>query len=188
MTYTPDKPRNAESSDQLRARIPGWGVDLDPRDRPSVPREQLRTELLGTDLPTRQPEERPRERSMEHAFLTPVFGTAQPLHGVSGRIRRLAYERYSEGRLAHWLLLMAGDRVDAAGSAARSFLTLHPDNPVTESGVLSELTHHGVRSRRGQGRADVRHQALDPLIVAGPWVAAGAGVYTVVRRLARSRG
>jgi hypothetical protein len=190
MTYTPDKPQNAESSDQLRARIPGWGVDLDPADRPSVPREQLRPELTGAywELPDRQPEEYPRERSMEHGMLTPVFGTAQPLHGVSGRIRRLSYARYSEGRLAHWLLLMAADRVDAVGGAARSFLTLHPDNPITETGVLSELTHHGVRSRLGRGRADVRHQALDPVIVAGPWVVAGVGVWRVARRVAGGRG
>ena len=39
MAYTPDKPKLAESSEQLRARIPGWGADLDPKDRPSVPRE-----------------------------------------------------------------------------------------------------------------------------------------------------
>ena len=31
-----------ESSEQLRARIPGWGVDLDPKDRPSVPKLQYR--------------------------------------------------------------------------------------------------------------------------------------------------
>ena len=38
MAYTPHKPPNAESSEQLRARIPGWGADLDPRDRPSARR------------------------------------------------------------------------------------------------------------------------------------------------------
>ena len=27
MAYTPEKPPLAESSEQLRARIPGWGVD-----------------------------------------------------------------------------------------------------------------------------------------------------------------
>ncbi len=35
----------------------------------------------------------PRERSIEHGMLPPVFGTAQPLHGVSGAIRRHAYRR-----------------------------------------------------------------------------------------------
>jgi hypothetical protein len=47
MAYTPEKPPLAESSDQLRARIPGWGVDLDPADRPSVPKLQFDSELNG---------------------------------------------------------------------------------------------------------------------------------------------
>ena len=34
MTYTPHKPPLAEDSAELRARIPGWGADLDPADRP----------------------------------------------------------------------------------------------------------------------------------------------------------
>ena len=41
MAYTAKKPELAESSEQLRTRIPGWGADLDPADRPSVPREQF---------------------------------------------------------------------------------------------------------------------------------------------------
>ena len=47
MPYTADKPKLAESSDELRARIPGWGVDLDPKDRPSVPKEQFDPNLNG---------------------------------------------------------------------------------------------------------------------------------------------
>jgi hypothetical protein len=185
MTYTPEKPTNPESSDQLRARIPGWGVDLDPADRPSVPREKRQPDLSGAhwETPDRQPENYPRERSMEHGMLTPVFGTAQPPHGVSGRLRRLSYRRYSEAQLAHWLLLMAADRVDALGAAGASLLSLRPDNPVTETGVLSELTHHGLRSRRGRRRADVGHQALDPVIVGGPWVLATWLGYRLVKRL-----
>src|SRR3954468_22066463 len=38
MAYTADKPPPTESSEQLRARTPGWGADLDPVDRASVPR------------------------------------------------------------------------------------------------------------------------------------------------------
>ena len=33
MTYTADRPAARETSEQLRARIPGWGVDLDPAGR-----------------------------------------------------------------------------------------------------------------------------------------------------------
>ena len=35
--------------------------------------------------------------------------------------------------------------------------------------VLSEFSHHGVASRLGRHRADLHHQVLDPVIVAGPW-------------------
>jgi hypothetical protein len=190
MAYTPEKPPLPESSDQLRARIPGWGADLDPRDRPSVPRE-LQPDPARTgahwEFPERQPEKWPRERSIEHAFLTPVFGTSCPPRGVSGVIRKLAYARYSEGRAAHWLLLLGADRVDAIESHLRSFATLHPDNPITETGVLSELSHHGVSSRVGRRRADLNHQLLDPVVVAGPWLVVGFAGYFVLKRLVGSR-
>ena len=69
---------------------------------------------------------------------------------------------------------MLADRVDAWEHHLRSFLTLRPDNPLTETGVgRSEFTHHGLRSRIGHHRADLKHLWLDPIIVAGPWVANG---------------
>ncbi len=189
MAYTAEKPALAESSDQLRARIPGWGVDLDPNDRPSVPRERFDPELSGAhwDFPERQPEKWPRERSMEHKFLTPVFGTSCPPKGVSGMMRKYAYT-FSEARAAHWLILVVADRVDAFGSHLRSLLTLRPDNPITETGVLSEFSHHGIASRVGKKRADVVHQPLDAVIVAAPWVAAGAAAYSGLRRLKTAVG
>jgi hypothetical protein len=76
---------------------------------------------------------------------------------------------------------MAGDRVDVVESAARSMLTLHPDNPVTQTGVLGEVRHHGLRSRLGQKRADVKHQWMDPLVVALPWAATAAGTVALYR-------
>ena len=187
MTYTPHKPPIAESPDELRKRIPGWGVDLDPKDRPSVPKLQWQEDFTGAhwESPERQPEKYPRERSVEHGMLTPVFGTAQPPSGVSGVIRRYAYT-YSEGRTAHWLLLIAADRVDAWEHHLKSFLTLHPNNPITETGVKAEFTHHGLRSRVGQHRTDLKHQVLDPVIVGGPWVAAAGAVYAGARSVARS--
>ncbi|HET9769726.1 MAG TPA: hypothetical protein VFS16_02465, partial [Acidimicrobiia bacterium] len=66
MTYTPHKPRLVEDSDALRARIPGWGADLDPADRPSVPRERFDPTFSGArwEYPEEQPEKWPRERSV----------------------------------------------------------------------------------------------------------------------------
>jgi hypothetical protein len=162
------------SNDELRTAIPGWGADLDRLDRPALPRERLGRHLADWEFPERQPEPGPpRERSIEHATLTPVFGTSCPPRGLSGVIRRLAYARYSEARAAHWLLLLAADRVDSKESMLRSLLEGRPDNPLTETGVLSEFTHHGLKSRLGGKRADTAHHWLDPVIVAGPWVFAG---------------
>src|ERR671921_2835209 len=99
--YVRDKRTPAPSREELRGRIPGWGVDLDPADRPSYPRLRYAPDETGAHwhFPERQPGAEGRERSVEHAFVTPVFGTAQPTAGLSGAIRRLAYARFSEGRL-----------------------------------------------------------------------------------------
>jgi hypothetical protein len=181
--YVRDKRTPPPTREELRARIPGWGADLDPADRPSYPKLQYPADTgAHWDFPERQPGGEGRERSIEHAFVTPVFGTAQPLRGLSGGVRRLAYRRFSEGRLAHWLLLIVGDRIDAWGSHLRSFASGRPDVPA--SGLRGELTGGGLRSRRG--RSDARHQVLDPVVVAGPWVAGAAVAYTGVRRLVRA--
>jgi hypothetical protein len=188
IAYVPGRPAARATADQLRARIPGWGADLDPKDRPSSPKLQYQDDLTGAhwEFPERQPEKWPRERSVEHAFLTPVFGTAQPPKGLSGAIRKFSYARYSEGRAAHWLLLVLADRVDAWESHLASFATLRPDNPITETGVKAEFTHGGLSSRLGRKRTDGVHQVLDPVVVVGPWIAATAGVVVAARRLARA--
>jgi hypothetical protein len=187
MVYTADHPQTP-NADELRARIPGWGADLDPKDRPSVPRLVFDPSATGAhwDFPERQPEKWPRERSIEHEMLPPVFGTSTPPRGLSGVVRRYAY-RYSEGRAAHWLLLLGADRINSIESHIASFATLRPDNPVTQTGIRSEWTHNGYRSRVGTTRVDNSHTWMDPIIVAGPWLLAGALITRAGRRLLRRR-
>src|SRR5687768_15601365 len=157
MAYTAAKPKLSPDSDHLRERIPGWGVDLNPQDRPAVPKENFNPGGTGAhwDFPDRQVPRWPREKSSEHQFLTPVFGTSCPPKGLSGVIRRYAYE-YSEGRARHWLLLMLADRVDVLESVVRDLLRGRPDNLVAEYGVRSEFSRNGLRSRLGRRRFDVR--------------------------------
>ena len=189
MVYTAEHPPAPETSEQLRARIPGWGVDLDPADRPGTPRERFDPGATGAhwEFPDRMPETDERERSIEHKFLPPVYGTAQPLHGLSGAIRRYAYDRYSEGKFIHWVLLILGDRVEATGSTLRSLASLRPDNPLTETGVLSEVKHHPISSRYGAHRFDVRHTWIDPLLIAGPWLLTGGIALSLLRPRRRGR-
>ncbi len=182
--YTAAHPPTPDSA-LLRASIPGWGADLDPKDRPQVPK--LRHDLdsgAHWGFPDRQPEHGQRERSIEHRFLTPVFGTAQPLRGLSGALRRVAY-RFSEGRAAHWLILLYADRVDVLEHRVTGLLTLKPDRMIAETGLRAELTRNGRRSRLGRGRTDVKHMWMDPVIIVGPWLVLGAVVTRLVGRRRR---
>lgn len=104
----PPEPRIGDRYREIR----GWGADLDPANRPGVPRAR------PSDITTprgRVPERQvPRTKiyvSIEHPDITPVFGTAVPPRLVSGLIRDAAF-RFSEGRIAHWMLLLLADRVN----------------------------------------------------------------------------
>jgi hypothetical protein len=186
VTYTREKPRTVPGSDELRRTVPGWGVDLRPEDRPSYPKEIAAETGAHWDFPERQPELMPREKSTEHKFLTPVFGTAQPLKGLSGVIRRYAYT-FSEGQTAHWLLLMAGDRVDVLESRCSALLSGRPDNVIAETGVMSEFRNQAYRTRFGQHRADLKHQPIDLLMWAAPYAAIAGGLYLAARGPSGSR-
>jgi hypothetical protein len=97
-----------------RPDIPGWGVDLDPKNRPGVPieREPRPAGEAHWDQPERQEPRLPHLVRMELGQLTPVFGTAQPPSGLSGLIRRAAY-RIPEHEARRWLLLLLADRLEA---------------------------------------------------------------------------
>lgn len=184
LPYWASTTRATPPMDEVRRRIPGWGADLDYDERTAVPMEDFDPGATGAhwDVPERQPEKWPRERSPEHGMLTPVFGTACPPRGISGAIRKYAYT-LSEGKTSHWMLLMAADRVDMVESMVESALQGKPDNPVAESGVRAEFTRHGIASRVGRNRVDLKHQWMDPLIVAAPWLLAGYVGYSAGRAL-----
>lgn len=96
-----------------RSQIPGWGADLDRKHRPAVPMERIppREDDAHWDVPEAQPQTVEILHSNERPGLTPVFGTAVPPSGLSGKIRRAAF-RHSEGRLRHWMMLLLADRVN----------------------------------------------------------------------------
>ncbi len=182
MPYTAEQRTPRESTEQLRARIPGWGSDLDPADRPSVPKERPVETGAHWALPEEQRGAARRERSIEHLRTPPVFGTAQPLAGIAGVVRRHAYGRYSEARAAHWLLLLAADRIDVAEHRVSTLLAGRPDDPVRETGLAAE-----GRGQRSGGRVDAQHSWMDPLVVAGPALVAVGVLGLAARALLRRR-
>jgi hypothetical protein len=103
--------------------IPGWGVDGDPKRRPGVPmllRPEVR-EGAHWEKPERQrPPDAPVLKRAELDELTPTFGTALPPRGLSGLLKRVAYE-IAEHRVRHVLLLLMSDRVDVVESRLRGW-------------------------------------------------------------------
>lgn len=95
-----------------RSQIPGWGADLDRSKRPAVPMERTpREDDAHWEIPEAQKPTVEVLHSIERPGLTPVFGTACPPKGLSGRIRRRAF-RHSENDLRHWMMLLFADRVN----------------------------------------------------------------------------
>jgi hypothetical protein len=54
--------------------------------------------------------------------MPPVYGTAVPLHGFSGLVRKAAY-RYPDHWARHWTLLLLADRVDSWERRTRRLLS-----------------------------------------------------------------
>jgi len=188
MPYVADRAKDVPSADELRARVPGWGSDLDLADRPSVPklsREAGSATGAHWVRPETQPGAEGRERSIEHAHVTPVFGTAQPLSGLAGVVKRYAYRRFSEGRLAHWMLLVVGDRLDVATHRVTDALRGRPDRIVAETGIAAERADSPVGARVGSSRRDWRHGVLDPVVTMWPYLLIGGVAVWVVRRARR---
>ena len=94
--------------------IKGWGVDADPKNDPTYPirkRTDEEHEGYSWDRPSQQPVDMEVLHSNERPNVPAVFGTASPPSGLSGMIRRFAFN-YSENSYAHWLPLLLADRVN----------------------------------------------------------------------------
>lgn len=130
----------------LSLQIAGWGSDLDPAVRPGVPMDKapdVGIEWLYPDFEQQVPRHRVH-KSTEHAKMTPVFGNVCPPRGLSGKIRDFAFT-FSEGRLLHWTLLMAADRVDVVEEIFIDLAHLRIPNILKEMGLKSEFKYN----RRG---------------------------------------
>lgn len=129
-------------SDRQRQRLEhrdrqALGADVDPRERPGVPMETAPHPLTPT-APQQVERQRPRHGIVHRKDLrqmTPVFGTAQPLHGVSGLVRRLAYN-VRETRARHWMMLIFADRVDVLEHRIARLVKIAALVPVGVAGVV----------------------------------------------------
>lgn len=106
-------------------RIRGWGVDADPASRPGIPRRNPNAIRSVHTEPPKWQRGAHREIHPPDSPRTPVFGTSMPLKWVapSGWVRRMAY-RIPQDKAGHWMLLLAGDRLDVVESRVRRLARL----------------------------------------------------------------
>ena len=137
--------QNAGSGDAAEryAHIPGWGADLDHRDRPAYPMERTPPRLEGVrwTRPEDQPLTMKVYHSVERPGITPIFGTSAPPSGLSGKLRGAAY-RISENDIRHWLLLMLADRVNTVEGIGSDLMRGKVPNVLAEMGIAAEWRHN----------------------------------------------
>jgi hypothetical protein len=124
--------------------VPGWGVDADPKNDPTYPmRDRSKEDKAGMSWsrPAQQHKSVEVLQSIERNNLSAVFGTSTPPRGVSGLIRRYAF-KFSESEWAHWLMLMAADRVNVVEGIVEDLGHGKIPNIPAEMGIRSELAHN----------------------------------------------
>jgi hypothetical protein len=124
--------------------IPGWGMDADPENEPTYPMKNYtgddhkrinyeRSEQQPADIEILQSKERPR--------LTAVFGNTVPPSGLSGVVRRYAFQ-HSEDRYRHWLPLILADRINVWEGLIDDIKNGHLPNIIAERGFKAEWKYN----------------------------------------------
>ena len=152
------------------SQVKGWGVDANPENDPTYPMKNRNNgEHAGYswERPTQQPKSVEVLHSNERPNVTAAFGTSTPPSGLSGMIRRFAFN-YSENSYGHWLPLMLADRVGMV------------------EGVLDDLTHGHVPNIFGElgWKAEWKHNrtSLVTRVLVGAVLTSTAVVYLRSRR------
>jgi hypothetical protein len=126
------------------SQVKGWGVDANPKNDPTYPMKQRNNgEHAGYswERPPQQPITVEILHSNERPNVTATFGTSTPPSGVSGMLRRKAFN-YSESSYGHWLPLMLADRVGVVEGLLADLAHGHIPNIVGELGWKAEWKHN----------------------------------------------
>ena len=129
------------------SHIKGWGIDADPKNDPTNPmrkREKENHEGYTWDRPPLQPENMEVLHSNERPNVTAVFGTSVPPKGLSGMIRRYAFQ-YGEGSFGHWLPLLVADRVNVVEGIIDDLKSGHIPNIFAERGMGAQWKYDRKR-------------------------------------------
>lgn len=124
--------------------IPGWGIDADPQNDPAYPMRHYNGadhQRIYHETPRQQPVNIEVLHSIERPTVSPVFGATLPPQGLSGMIRRKAFE-YSEGHGLHWIGLILADRVNVVEGVIDDIKHGHFPNIFAERGWNAEWKYN----------------------------------------------
>ena len=125
-------------------QVKGWGVDADPANDPTYPmknRNDGEHDGYSWERPPQQPVNVEILHSNERPNVSATFGTSTPPAGLSGVIRRFAFN-YSESSYGHWLPLMLADRVGVVEGYLEDLTRGHVPNVFAERGWKAEWQHN----------------------------------------------
>lgn len=126
------------------SHIKGWGIDADPQNEPTYPIKKYTGddhERLNWQRPVQQPATVEVLHSNERPNLTAVFGTSVPPAGLSGRLRRYAFN-FSESSYGHWLPLLLADRINVIEGIIDDLKRGHIPNIFAEKGWKADWKYN----------------------------------------------
>jgi hypothetical protein len=124
--------------------IEGWGIDADPKNNPTYPMKHYTGadhERLNYERVSQQPVTIEILHSNERPAVTRVFGTSTPPRGLSGMLRRYAFN-FSESSSGHWLTLLLADRVNVVEGIVDDLKHGHVPNIIAEKGWRAEWKYN----------------------------------------------
>lgn len=143
-----------ETPENLK-HIEGWGIDADPNNEPTYPIKNYTGDdhkRINWERPSLQDQDVEILRSLERPDVTAVFGNTLPPSGISGRIRRFAFN-YSESSYGHWLPLLLADRINMVEGIVDDIKKGHFPNIIKERGWPAEWKYNrsGVLKKAAAG-------------------------------------
>jgi len=124
--------------------IPGWGYDADPENEPTYPMKHWNGadhQRFNYEKPVQQPVDVEILHSIERPGISRVFGTSTPPKGLSGILRRWAFQ-YSESTYMHWVPLVLADRINVIEGYIEDLTKGVLPNPLAERGWQAEWKYN----------------------------------------------
>jgi hypothetical protein len=133
-----------EVNNEEYKNIPGWGMDADPENEPTYPMKNYTGDdhnHINYERSEQQPQTVEILMSNERPSITRVFGTSVPPSGLSGMIRRYAFQ-HSEDRYRHWIPLILADRANMVEGLIDDIKGGQFPNLIKEQGLAMEWKYN----------------------------------------------